>query len=309
MHDCSKIKDSLIDLLFDEVELDRKPGLMVEVNACARCLALYREMTATLDVFDQVTEDAMPQDMFWPAYEKRLAARLATAAPRRRFFDLLNLRPLPAMGLAVAASLLLAALSLVVWIALSNRGPKSVDQSQANSIDSSGAEKNETPLPPQKIDPVKPQQKPAKNDSNKIPRKQHVKPEVEAAPVLSDDAAQIALIDARAAEHIEQAELLLRAFRNARAAAGETLIDISFEKKLARDMLDQNAALRRDAEPFDHRRVEELLSSLEPFLLDIANLPDRASEDEIGALRSVLGESSIITDLQLYSLAAMSRGL
>jgi hypothetical protein len=74
-------------------------------------------------------------------------------------------------------------------------------------------------------------------------------------------------------------------------------------------MLDRNAALRRDAESVGHQNVKELLSSLEPFLLDIANLPDLASQDEIGAVRSVLGESNIITDLQLYSLALMSRGL
>ncbi len=307
MHECSKIKDSLIDVVFDEIEEDRKRALMVEVNACAGCLALYREMTETLEVFDQVAEDAMPQDLFWPGYEKRLAAKLdaETKPARSKVVRLWNLQRLSATPLAIAASLLLAALSFGLWLALSDRGQESVTQPRAEAIDPHRAEENETPQ--QKTDPVKPKQKTAKN--NKTPRKQTVKPDVKAAPALRDHPAQIALIDAKAAEYIENAELLLRSFRNARPAAGEMVIDISFEKKLAREMLDQNSTLRRDAQSIGHQSVEELLSSLEPFLLDIANLPDLASQDEISALRSVLGESNIITDLQLYSLAMMSRGL
>lgn len=308
MHECSKIKDSLIDVVFDEIEEDRKRALMVEVNACAGCLALYREMTETLEVFDQVAEDAMPQDLFWPGYEKRLAAKLdaETKPARSKVVRLWNLQRLSATPLAIAASLLLAALSFGLWLALSDRGHESVTQPQAKAIDPPRAEETQTP-PPQKTDPVKPKQKPAKN--NKTPRKQTVKPDVKAASPLRDHPAQIALIDAKAAEYIENAELLLRSFRNARPAAGEMVIDISFEKKLAREMLDQNSTLRRDAQSIGHQSVEELLSSLEPFLLDIANLPDIASQDEISAIRSVLGESNIITDLQLYSLAMMSRGL
>jgi hypothetical protein len=276
-------------------------------------------MTETLQVFDQVAEDAMPEDLFWPAYEKRLSAKInAETEPRReKVVRLARLQRLSPAPLAIAASLLLVALSLGVWLALSNRNNQSIDQPQAKTIDPTSvgdgdaarAEETETPPPPQKPEPVKQPQKPAKNNSNRIPRKQTVRPDLKAEPVLPDYSAQIALIDAKAAEHIEQAELLLRSFRNARPAAGETTIDISFERRLAREMLDLNAALRRDAESVGHQNVKELLSSLEPFLLDIANLPDLASQDEISAVRSVLGESNIITDLQLYSLALMSRGL
>jgi hypothetical protein len=304
MHDCSKIKDSLIDLLFDELDFDKKRALMVEINSCAACLALYRDMKETLDVFDQVAEEAMPQESFWTSYEKRLAARLEEAKVVR-----LWRLPAPAAPLALAASLLLVALSFVAWLALSNRSHKSIAFPQVKAIEPSGAEANQSPK--QKSDEVKPRQKRdanhngAKTVSIKQNRRRDPKPEIK----TTTDAAQAAFIYARAAEHIEQAELLLRSFRNARAAAGETAIDISFEKRQARQMLDLNSALRREAEATGHRRVEELLSNLEPFLLDIANLPDLASKDEIDALRSVLGESSIITDLQLHSLMLMSRGL
>jgi hypothetical protein len=298
MHDCSKIKDSLIDLLFDELDFDKKRALTVEINSCAACLALYQEMKGSREVFDQVAEEAMPQDDFWTGYEKRLAARLeeaktAKVVPLRRL-------PAPAMPFALAASLLLAALSLVAWLALSHQSREAVAPPQAEVIDPPRVEGNQSP-----------QQKPdanrndAKTASIRRNRRRNPKPEIKTAT----DAAQIALIDTKAAEHIEQAELLLRSFRNARAAAGETAIDISFEKRQARQMLDLNAALRSDAEAIGHRSVEELLSNLEPFLLDIANLPDLASKDEIDALRSLLGESSIITDLQLHSLMLVSRGL
>jgi hypothetical protein len=59
--------------------------------------------------------------------------------------------------------------------------------------------------------------------------------------------------------------------------------------------------LRRDAEAKGNLPAEELLGSLEPLLLDIANLGDRPAPDEIGAIRERLQNKEIIARLQVYA--------
>jgi hypothetical protein len=47
--------------------------------------------------------------------------------------------------------------------------------------------------------------------------------------------------------------------------------------------------------------AEEALSSLEPFLLDIANLPDNPSSGELSGIRERLRRKKLITSLQIAS--------
>ena len=47
--------------------------------------------------------------------------------------------------------------------------------------------------------------------------------------------------------------------------------------------------------------AEEALSKLEPFLLDIANLPDKPSENELRGIRERLQKKEMIASLQISS--------
>ena len=101
--------------------------------------------------------------------------------------------------------------------------------------------------------------------------------------------------------HFEKAQILLRSFRNSDASGEGFAVDLAYEKRQSRSLLYQNILLRRDAETSGNLPAEEVLGSLEPVLLDIANLPDRPSSDEVRSIKDRMHKKEIIGVLQVYS--------
>lgn len=106
--------------------------------------------------------------------------------------------------------------------------------------------------------------------------------------------------DAETARYVEKAQMLLRWFKNSSLPEDETFLDISYEKQRSRELLNENVLRRRDAETQGNLPTEELLSSLEPFLLDIANLPDKPSPDEVRSIKERIQKKEIIAALALH---------
>lgn len=104
--------------------------------------------------------------------------------------------------------------------------------------------------------------------------------------------------EAETNRHLDQTQLLLRAFRNADDGA---VTDLAYERELSRELLNRNRLLRRSAEPGADTRAEELLNNIEPLLLDIANLPERVAPDEVRSLKELIREQQMIPALQLYA--------
>ena len=98
--------------------------------------------------------------------------------------------------------------------------------------------------------------------------------------------------------HLEQAQLLLRSIRNTQAA---TASELDYERALSRDLLSRNRLLRRRAEQNEDAAAAEVLVHVEPLLLDIANLPNRAASEEIASLQSLIRAEGIIAELRLYA--------
>jgi anti-sigma factor RsiW len=104
-------------------------------------------------------------------------------------------------------------------------------------------------------------------------------------------------------EHLRRTQLLLRSFRNT-SIEGGAAFDLAYEKRLSRELLSKNRLLRRSAENKEDSQAEELLSHIEPLLLDIAHLPDKPSQDEVRSVKELIREQKIIATLQIYSAKA-----
>jgi hypothetical protein len=110
--------------------------------------------------------------------------------------------------------------------------------------------------------------------------------------------------DFEIARHAEKAELLLRSFRNARAANANHALDVSYERENARKLLYQNISLRRDAEARGDNSSATLLNTLEPILLDIAHLPEKARARDVHSIEERMRKKEIVAALQVRALVA-----
>jgi hypothetical protein len=91
--------------------------------------------------------------------------------------------------------------------------------------------------------------------------------------------------------------MLLRSVRN---ADPESIAGLDYERDLARELLSRNRLLRRMAEHKDDKRIGKLLNSLEPLLLDIANLPGEPAPEAMRSLSGLIRDQQIIVELQIY---------
>jgi hypothetical protein len=313
----------LVDLVFDELGPEARRRALLELEGCPDCLAQYRSMTEALRVFDQVTETAMPDESYWPGYENRLRERLLPERPSwmRRLADRIGgFMPLTVRPISVAAGLALVLLAIGWWTWQRRQAVGPTPDAPHVAV--------ETPTPEPKVEShdeviaqtqkpgeiskrgtsVRPTVNPAAAKSNG--NAPSVRREGRGGKVVEDvvvsrgfDQSLIAasLFTPETITHFEKAQLMLRSFRNASAAKSFAGTDLAYERQLSRRLLYQNILLRRDAEMKGNLPAEEALSSLEPFLLDIANLPDKPSPGELGGIRERLQRKELIASLQISS--------
>ena len=117
--------------------------------------------------------------------------------------------------------------------------------------------------------------------------------------VLSTDVG-FDLDEEETAKHIEQTENLLRSIRNVPLSDSDDEVDVSYDKALSRRLLNENVVLRRDAEMKAKFPTKTLLADLEPLLIDIANLPDRAKPEDLRAIKERVQKTEIVAALVDY---------
>jgi hypothetical protein len=143
-----------------------------------------------------------------------------------------------------------------------------------------------------------------------VPKRPQSTPKI---PIIADPGKDVAkvvppyagpvngLIDSDTAKHLEKAQLLLQSFRNTKVTDTEGVFDLAYEKRQSQRLLSQNVVLRRNAEAKGNLPAEELLGRLEPFLIDIANLPDKPAQDDIHSIKERMQKREIVSSLQVYS--------
>lgn len=110
------------------------------------------------------------------------------------------------------------------------------------------------------------------------------------------------------AMHFEKSETLLLAFRNVRLNEPGAAKEVGHERKRAQQLVLQNMMLRREADTAGDVQISSLLESLEPILIDIANLPDRPDESAVRTIRQRVERKNIVPLLRVNS-TALARAL
>lgn len=80
MHNCRRIENQFVDLLFDELDAGHKLRLLTEIETCANCLGHYLSLSETLLVLDRTAEASLPPESYWPRYQATLRNRLQAPA-------------------------------------------------------------------------------------------------------------------------------------------------------------------------------------------------------------------------------------
>ena len=102
------------------------------------------------------------------------------------------------------------------------------------------------------------------------------------------------------ARHVEQTQMLLRSFKNVRPSDDTNTVNVAYERNLSRKLLAENATLKLDAETRGDKDTRQVLDSIEPFLLDIANLREQPSREEVRSVKERVTKNDIIAALQVY---------
>ncbi len=318
MHDCHRTKTTLVDLVFGEMDAGEQQHALAEVRNCPTCSAEYHSMLATLRIFDQAADAAMPDESYWAGYEARLRTKLAEpVAPTWQerlagwFAPLLSKPAIPA---TVAGLILLAAIS-VVWFSKQ----KTDDSQVLVGSTSPTPQPSPTMRPPQtevSAGEIQPKLQTTVAGNVRQPRRPRPAPQPKEVPQddfvaanppqqsVSSDVLPVVLAAADPAAHLENAQMLLRAFRNAREGRNADSANLAYEKRQARKLVYDNILLRREAEAKGNMPVEEALNSLEPLLMDIANLPANPSRSDVRTIQERIQKQEIIATLQIVGTGA-----
>jgi hypothetical protein len=121
-----------------------------------------------------------------------------------------------------------------------------------------------------------------------------------AVSVVTTDARLLDPEEKDMARHVEQTQMLLRSFKNARPSEDSNTVNVAYERNLSRKLLAENATLKLDAETRGDKDTRQVLDSIEPFLLDIANLREQPSREEVRSIKERVTKNDIIAALQVY---------
>lgn len=297
-------EETLQAYLDGEAPVDVAGGVIAHLAACSRCAVRAREaeraMAAIGGAIDDESPVAVPTARLRARIESALSRRLAeVAAPR---YTLRNI--FWRAGLIAASTLAVG--GFIGWFVLrpsttpARRQPAQVAQENPSA----------NPPGPQPITPPtpvrdKPRGKPARPRFVKKPSfdlAQTSLPEPRPAPTAGFSEGET-FFDFETTRHLEKAQVLLRSFGNASSLSAE---DLAYDKRVSNELLLRNILLRREAEGSENAPAKSLLGSLEPFLLDIANLPARPAPGDLASVKRRIRKSEIVVALQVYSTPTTS---
>ena len=278
---------------------------------CVSCASEFYGLTAEEEVYARYDRGLEIAPSMWSSISARTAESAAESGARYGLRDrIATLFTAPSLSWSFAGAVAVLLMAAVVGIAyLGLRGQtRRPDVTVKMNKDTRAAPPataelaNDSSLKPSTTRRLGLNHDKVKSLVKALPKSKLSFPDASAnqSDVLFSDVAYSTVEEQETQKHIEQAQNLLRSVRNIECSDDDVEIDISYEKALARQLLNENVVLRRDAEMNGEFPVKTLLSSLEPFLLDIANLPERAAPDELRVIKDRVQKTEIVASLHSY---------
>jgi hypothetical protein len=285
---CEVCLELLEEYLDGELSPADREQVDLHLIACAECSASFASLTAEQQLFARYDRELDVPPFLWTRVAAHTVSESNVVA-KRSWLPRVSLKP--SLASAIVVSLIAIALGVVYWLS-NHKIPAPIVATTPSHVPS--------PNPaPQSV-----QSAALKSEAIASKKKQRsrVKPPLVQAPtdpsdVLSSDLAGLDIDERDTARHIEQTENLLRSIRNVPISDTDEEIDVTYDKALSRRLLNENVVLRRDAEMKAKFPTKTLLADLEPFLIDIANLPDRARPEDVRVIKERVQKTEIVAAL------------
>jgi Putative zinc-finger len=294
---CEVCLELLEEYLDGEVPAEDQEQISEHLITCADCSTAFGTLTAEQALFARYDREIEVPPFLWT----RVAEHCNTNTSARRGWRVLfgPLCNAPAVALAaIAIPLLGIAIGIVRYTAF----PPAKENTTATS------NKPHTVVQPKSGNDQQAAPKPSEEPkiiAVKTPAKRRIRPAIKNATVdqsdvWSSDLGYMDIDEQDTARHIEQTQNLLRSIKNVSVSDGDEEIDVSYDKALSRRLLNENVVLRRDAEMKAKFPTKTLLADLEPFLIDIANLPDHARPEDVRVIKERVQKTEIVAALVDY---------
>ena len=301
--DCLNLLEAYLDREANERETEQVKS---HLATCANCAHAFEILTAENEIFARYDRELEISSATWNGIAARIALEDRQNAAKSRFslsewFAGLFATPsfrfaMPAVALVLIAMLV----GLAYWRTRPQGPPK--DQIARNT--------NVAPRTAEVVAPTPAETPNRESDGNKGSQRSVAPKMVPATDrksrggnqpeVLDRDSAYSDIEERDTADHLEQAQNLLLSFRDIKYSDTDEEIDVSYEKAESRRLLSENILLRRDAEDSGNFPAKAMLGSLEPFLIDIANLPDKAKPSDVRQINDRVQKTDIVAELRGY---------
>lgn len=307
---CDHCLNLLAEYIDGEVIESEAEQISAHLITCAACEKEFELLTAEQDLFARYDRELDITPAIWSAVQARTAVEIKPVEPRAKLNPLGWLGGLfatPRSGFAFSGALAVLIAGVVVGVMYFRTQPPLPATEVARTV-------NPGSVPPPPIY-VRPPTAPGDGSSTVPPvvasyvppvtktRKQSgASRKTDESGVLFTDVAYSDLEERDTAEHVRQAENLLRSIRTLQdgQSADDTEIDVSYEKAMSRRLLSENAVLLQDAEVAGKFPTKELLKDLEPFLVDIANLPEKTTANQLRVIKDRVQKTEIVAALMGY---------
>jgi len=296
---CDDCLNLLAEYIDGEVVEHEAAQVSAHLITCANCANEFEALTAEQEIYARYDRELNISPSMWNAIAVRTAAEQPPSQKSSLRASLAGLFAIPRIGFAFSGAIAIVIIAVVVGVMYLKTQPQPPRQE-------SFVRNGEPIVPPgggtKEVTPPAPSSSPVKviESRTRTPKHTDRGTKTDDPGVLFADIAYSDLAERDTAEHIQQAENLLRSIRSLQASDDDSEIDVSYEKAMSQRLLNENVVLRRDAEIAGKFPTKELLKDLEPFLIDIANLPDKTTPDKLRVIRDRAQKTEIVAALVSY---------